>query len=56
VMDVVRLTPVQGGRQEGFRTLSRKTSFPEKPSGRWSVDVMTESGQLIGRLGFRVTP
>ena len=56
VMDVVRLTPVQGGRQEGFRTLSRKTSFPENPAGRWSVDVMTESGQLIGRLGFRVTP
>ena len=56
VMDVVTLSPVQGGRREGFRTFSRKTGFPADPVGRWSVDVMTTSGQLIGRLGVQVTP
>ena len=54
VVDVVRLTPVEGGRREGYRTLSRKTSFPNDVVGRWTVDVMTGSGQLIGRLRFRV--
>lgn len=55
-MDLMRLTPVEGGRREGFRTFSRKTAFPADPVGRWSVDVMTASGQLIGRLRFRVVP
>jgi len=52
----VALSPVQGGRREGFRTFSRKTSFPDNPVGRWTVDVVTASGQLIGRLRFRVVP
>lgn len=56
VVDVVRLSPVRGGRREGFRTLSRKTAFPADPAGGWSVDVTTSSGQLIGRLRFRVSP
>ena len=56
IINVVRLTPVQGGRREGFRTFSRKTAFPSDSVGRWSVDVTTESGQLIGRLRFRVVP
>jgi hypothetical protein len=56
VVTVVVLSPVQGGRREGFRTYSRKTAFPADPAGRWTVDVMTGSGQLIGRLRFRVTP
>jgi hypothetical protein len=55
VVDVVSLSPVRGGRREGFRTYSRKTGFPADPVGRWSVDVVTESGQLIGRLRFRIT-
>jgi len=50
------LSPVQGGRREGFRTFSRKTAFPDDPVGRWTVDVVTASGQLIGRLRFRVVP
>jgi len=50
IVNVVRLTPVEGGRREGYRTFSRKTAFPAQPVGRWSVDVMTASGQLIGRL------
>jgi hypothetical protein len=54
VIEVVALAPVLGGRREGYRTYSRKTSFPEEPEGRWSVDVVTASGQLIGRLRFRI--
>jgi hypothetical protein len=56
VVNVVRLTPVQGGRRDGFRTFSRKTAFPADAVGRWHVDVTTEAGQLIGRLRFRVVP
>lgn len=56
VVEAVELSPVRGGRREGFRTYSRKTAFPADPVGRWTVDVMTSSGQLIGRLSFRVTP
>jgi hypothetical protein len=52
-VNVIRLT-VDGGRQEGYRTFSRKISFPPNAAGRWTVDVMTASGQLIGRLRFRV--
>lgn len=56
IINVIRLTPVQGGRREGYRTFSRKTSFPADPRGRWTVDVTTATGQLIGRLRFRVVP
>lgn len=56
VVSVVDLAPVRGGRREGFRTWSRKTAFPADSTGRWSVDVATASGQLIGRLSFRVVP
>lgn len=52
---VVDLSPVRGGRREGFRTYSRKATFPADPAGRWCVDVVTGSGQLIGRLRFRIT-
>jgi hypothetical protein len=54
VVEVVGLAPVLGGRREGYRTYSRKTAFPADPTGRWSVDVVTGGGQLIGRLRFRV--
>jgi hypothetical protein len=47
-------TPVQGGRVGGFRTYSRKTDFPPESHGRWTVDVVTGAGQLIGRVRFRV--
>ncbi len=47
-------TPVHGGRTAGFRTYSRKTDFPSAARGRWSVDVVTAAGQLIGRLRFTV--
>jgi hypothetical protein len=55
VVSVVPLSPIHGGRRDGFRTYSRKTVTPSNPLGRWSVDVVTDSGQLIGRLRFRVT-
>jgi hypothetical protein len=55
VISSVRLpTPVRGGRPGGFRTYSRKSDFPPDAHGRWTVDVVTASGQLIGRLRFRV--
>lgn len=54
IVDDVRLSPVHGGRREGFRTYSRKTAFPANPLGRWVVDVVTGSDQLLGRLRFRV--
>ena len=50
----VPLSPVRGGRAEGFRTYSRKTDFGPSPEGRWAVDVVTAHGQLIGRLSFIV--
>lgn len=56
IVSQIRLAPVLGGRREGFRTYSRKGEFPADPAGRWSVDVVTASGQLIGRVSFRVQP
>jgi uncharacterized membrane protein YvlD (DUF360 family) len=52
----VPLSPVLGGRAEGFRTWSRRAEFSPPVAGRYTVDVLTESGQLIGRLRFTVTP
>jgi uncharacterized protein DUF5924/DUF2914 family protein len=50
------LSPVRGGRKEGFRTYSKRTD-PQPPfEGRYRVDVITASGQLIGRLRFTVVP
>jgi uncharacterized protein DUF5924/DUF2914 family protein len=53
IINVIRLT-VEGGRRQGYRTFSRKASFPPASTGRWTVDVMTAGGQLIGRIRFRV--
>lgn len=55
LVDEVPLSPVRGGRREGFRTFSRKTAWPADPRGRWTIDVVTDAGQLVGRLSFRVT-
>ena len=52
----IPLSPVRGGRAEGFRTWSRRTDLTPPLHGRYTVDVMTASGQLIGRLRFTVTP
>jgi len=52
----IPLSPVLGGRAEGFRTWSRRTDLTPPLAGRYTVDVMTASGQLIGRMRFTVTP
>jgi hypothetical protein len=49
-------TPVMGGRRQGFRTYSRYTDLRPPVAGRYRVDVVTASGQLIGRLRFTVIP
>lgn len=52
----IPLSPVLGGRAEGFRTWSRRRDLRPPLGGRYTVDVVTASGQLIGRLRFTVTP
>jgi len=42
---------IAGGRKEGFRGYSKKTSVPE---GKWRVDVETARGQVLGRIWFDV--
>jgi hypothetical protein len=51
----IALMPIMGGRREGFRTFSRHR-LREPVAGRYRVDVMTTSGQLLGRLAFTITP
>lgn len=46
---------IKGGRKEGYRAWSHKLRFPNQAEGRWQVQVMTEAGQMIGTLRFRVT-
>lgn len=31
-------------------------AMPDDPTGRWSVDVLTHSGQVVGRMVFEVKP
>jgi len=52
----IPLSPVSGGRADGFRTYSVTRRLTPPIAGRYTVDVVTASGQLIGRLRFAVTP
>jgi hypothetical protein len=45
---------IRGGNDSGWRTYSRKQSFPVDPRGRWVVDLKTPQGQLLKRLQFSV--
>jgi hypothetical protein len=45
---------ISGGRKEGFRTWSKKSLNKSEDAGRWHVDVVTDSGQIIGRVRFKV--
>jgi hypothetical protein len=45
---------IQGGRKEGYRAWTHKQNFPGEPAGNWQVQVLTEAGQMIGVLRFRV--
>lgn len=47
-----RLTlPVVGGRENGFRTYSEKLN---PAAGQWRVNILTQNGQVIGRVRFNV--
>jgi hypothetical protein len=52
-VDRIALTIV-GGRAEGYRAWSYKRGFPADPRGTWTVEAITDGGQLIGRIGFEV--
>ncbi len=45
---------IRGGREAGYRAWSHKLVFPPYPAGRWQVQVVTESGRLIGLTRFNV--
>jgi hypothetical protein len=45
---------IRGGNDSGYRTFSRKQSFPANANGRWTVDVKTPQGQLLKRMQFVV--
>jgi ABC-type multidrug transport system fused ATPase/permease subunit len=42
---------ILGGRDEGYRGYSSKSSLKD---GEWRVNVLTKSGQVIGRVSFTV--
>lgn len=46
---------INGGREDGYRTYSMKSNFPEPAGGTWTVDVLTAQGQLLRRLEFVVS-
>jgi uncharacterized protein DUF5924/DUF2914 family protein len=45
---------IHGGRKEGYRAWTHKQNFPTQPDGNWQIQVLTEAGQMIGRLTFEV--
>jgi hypothetical protein len=47
---------VRGGRPGGFRTFSRKADLGADPAGEWSLDVLTQGGQLIGQARMTLLP
>lgn len=44
---------ISGGREEGYRGYSSKSALA---NGAWRVNVLTKSGQVIGRVSFTVVP
>lgn len=55
--EIERITSeILGGNDSGWRTYSRKESFPANAQGRWIVDVRTPQGQLLKRMQFTVEP
>lgn len=43
--------PIIGGRDGGYRGFTTKTNIP---AGAWRVNVLTQSGRLVGRVSFVV--
>jgi hypothetical protein len=54
LLDTIPAT-IKGGREEGFRTYSRKQNFPLESRGHWTVNLRTPDGQLITRMDFFVS-
>jgi hypothetical protein len=55
-IEVDRITlDIAGGRKEGYRAWTHKRNFPADSVGRWQVQVITDSGQLIGLTRFTVS-
>ena len=48
-------TTIEGGREAGFRTYSRKQHFPHDASGRWRIELRTADGQLVARADLQVS-
>ncbi|MBP8185604.1 MAG: DUF2914 domain-containing protein, partial [Pseudomonas sp.] len=47
---------IHGGTKAGYRAWTHKQNFPADPSGNWTVHVLTDAGQMLGVLRFRVDP
>lgn len=47
---------INGGREAGYRSWSRKNNFPANAVGRWDVRILTEGNQLIGQHSFVIIP
>lgn len=45
---------IRGGREKGYRAWTHKQNFPTDAAGRWQIQVLTEAGQMIGVLRFKV--
>jgi len=43
--------PIVGGRDGGYRGFTRKSSVS---GGKWRVNVITEHGQIVGRISFYI--
>ena len=51
----IALSPIKGGRPGGYRTYSQRSDLGSDSGGRWTVDVLTAQGQLIGGVRLVVT-
>ena len=47
---------IEGGREDGYRTWSRKRNFGDDPSGTWTCSVETGLGQLLGTRAVVIDP
>jgi hypothetical protein len=55
VRDRIPLT-IDGGREQGFRTWSRKHNFGDDPRGTWTCAVETGLGQSLGERAIVIAP
>ncbi|MCA9711420.1 MAG: DUF2914 domain-containing protein, partial [Myxococcales bacterium] len=57
VSRVTEVDPKAHGPTGTIRLRSRldAQTVPEDPAGNWTVDVVTQDGQLVGRTAFEIT-